>query len=532
MMAEMPLEGACGLKFMVGFDGTRPGEKLLARMRAGAVSGVTLFRSRNVSDPAQVRALTAALQANGVARGRPPLLVAADQEGGQLVALAGTTPFPGNMALGAAGSEELTRRTGRAIGRELAAMGVNVNYAPVCDVNNNPANPCIGIRSFGEDPAAVARHCAAMVEGLQSAGVAATAKHFPGLGDTTQDSHSGLPVVTHGRERLAAVELPPFTAAFMAGARLVMATHAAFPALNDGAALPSTLSRPVLEGLLRGEMSFDGVIITDAMDMGAIEQGPGLVVDALASLAAGTDLLLCTDEAEPLYAAVCQAARRRLLPPGQLRGSARRVLALREWLGRTPQPPLEVVACADHRALARETAARSITLVRDETGQLPLQLPAKARVAAILPEPADLTPADTSSHVRCELASALRRYHPAVDEFIVPYAPAEGDIAALCERAQGYDLLIAGTTDAFRRGEQAALIRVLLATGVPLVAVGLRLPYDLASYPMVPTFLCTYSILESSMEALAAALWGEGPIGGRLPVSIPGMYTLGHGVAR
>jgi beta-N-acetylhexosaminidase len=531
-MAEMPLDEACSLKFMIGFDGFAPDEDLLERMRARDISGVTLFRSRNVENPAQVRALAAALQAKGVAPNRPPLLVAADQEGGQLMALAETTPFPGNMALGATGSDELTRRTGWAIGRELAAMGVNVNYAPVCDVNNNPANPCIGIRSFGEDPEAAARHCAAMVEGLQSTGVAATAKHFPGHGDTTQDPHDRLPVVAHGRERLAAVELPPFAAAFQASVRLVMATHAAFPALNNGVALPSSLSRNVLQGLLRDEMGFDGVIISDAMDMGAIEQGPGLVIDALASVAAGTDLLLCTDEAITLYAAVRQAARRRLLSPGQLRGSARRVLALRNWLAARPQPPLDVVGCAEHRALAWETAARSITLLRDDAGRLPLRLPAEAQVAAILPEPADLTPADTSSRVRCRLAAALRRYHPAVDEFIVAHAPSEAEIAALCERARGYDLLIAGTTDALGRAEQAALIRALLATGVPLVAVGLRLPYDLAAYPMAPTFLCTYGILEPSMEVLAAALWGEAPITGRLPVSVPAIYARGHGMTR
>jgi beta-N-acetylhexosaminidase len=256
------------------------------------------------------------------------------------------------------------------------------------------------------------------------------------------------------------------------------------------------------------------------------------VVDALASVAAGTDLLLCTDEADTLYAAVRRATRRRLLSPAQLQSSTRRVLALREWVGATPQPPLEVVGCAEHQAVARETAARSITLVRDGAGMLPLRLTAEARVAAILPEPTDLTPADTSSHVRCQLARALRRYHPAVDEFVVAHAPAEAEIAALCERAADYDLLIAGTTDAFRRAEQAELIRALLATGVPLVVVGLRLPYDLASYPAAPTSLCTYGILEPSMEALARALWGEAPIGGRLPVSIPGMYALGHGIER
>jgi beta-N-acetylhexosaminidase len=437
------------------------------------------------------------------------------------------------MALGASGSVALARRTGEALGRELAAMGVNVNYAPVCDVNVNPRNPNVGTRSFGEDPAAVARLCAAVVEGLQSSGVAATAKHFPGHGDASSDPHHELPIVPHDYDHLARTAFPPFEAAIEAGAHLVMTTHVAFPALNDGLALPSTLSTSTLRGLLRHRMGFQGVIISDAMDMAAIEQGSGLIVDSLTAVAAGVDLLLLLDNPEAeeaIVSALTQATRRRLLSLQRARASAERVLALKRWVAKVEQPPLDVVGCSEHRRLARETASRSITLVRDEAGLLPLRLTAETRVGVVVPRPEDLTPADTSSYVSFDLAGALRHYPPSVDEFVVPHAPSDGDIGALRGRAGEYDLMIVGTTNALAEPGQAALVEALTETGVPMVTVGLRLPYDLAAYPVAPTYLCTYSILAPSMEALARALWGEVPLQGRLPVSIPGLYGVGHGI--
>ena len=328
-----------------------------------------------------MRELTAELQRAAAASGQPPLLIGADQEGGTLIALTGTTPFPGNMALGATRSTDLARRQGLAVGRELAAMGVNVNYAPVCDVSSNPRNPVVGPRSFGEDPALVGSLAAAMVQGLQEAGVAATAKHFPGHGDTSTDSHYGTPVLPYTEERLRRVELPPFAVAVEAGAKLVMTAHIALPALNDGLELPATLSPCILKGLLRDELGFTGVIVSDALDMGAIQQGPGLVVDAIAAAAAGVDLLMLTDSGYMLtivHAAVAQAARRGLLPEAAVHDAARRILALKNWVSNREQPDLNVVQCAEHMALAYEIGARSVTLVRDSAGLLPLHLSPEA----------------------------------------------------------------------------------------------------------------------------------------------------------
>ncbi|HUS15314.1 MAG TPA: glycoside hydrolase family 3 N-terminal domain-containing protein [Chloroflexia bacterium] len=529
----LSLEQAVGHKLMLAFAGHQPPAAFLERVARGPLGGVTLFRSLNVADPAQVRALTAALQAAARQSGQPPLLIAADQEGGTLMALAGSTQFPGNLALGATGSADLARQTGLALGRELAAVGVNVNYAPVCDVNINPVNAVVGPRSFGEDPAAVARLVAALVEGLQAAGVAATLKHFPGHGDTGVDSHNAMPVLSHDAARLERVELPPFAAGLAAGAHLVMTAHIALPALTSGRPLPATLAPTILGDLLRNTLGFRGVIISDAMEMRAISQGSGLVVDAIAAAAAGVDLLILnsdTDEQEAIYAGLCQAADRGLIPAAAVQESAARILHLKSWVAGQTQPPLEVVACAAHRALAAETATRAITLVRDTAGLLPLRLAPGARVAAVVPRPVDLTPADTSSYVTPGLAAALRRYHRLVDEHIIPINPHAGEVAAVADAVAGADLVIMGTINAQEHAGQVALVERLLASGTPVVAVALRMPYDLAAYPGAPTYLCTYSVLDTAMEALAAALWGVQGCPGRLPVSIPGLYPLGHGL--
>ena len=241
-------------RLMVAFAGSELPPAAARRINEQGVAGVTLFRAHNVVDPPQIRRLTAAIQGARPA-GAPALLVAADQEGGQLLALGdGTTQFAGAMALGAAGDEELAERVARAMARELRALGVNVNYAPVCDVANNPANPALGIRSFGDDPAAVGRLAAAMVRGLQGHGVAATVKHFPGAGDTAADPHHELPLVPRTNAELAGRELVPFRAALEAGARMVMTGHFALPGQDDD--LPTSLSAPVLRDLrkLAGEV--------------------------------------------------------------------------------------------------------------------------------------------------------------------------------------------------------------------------------------------------------------------------------------
>jgi beta-N-acetylhexosaminidase len=456
------------------------------------------------------------------------LLIATDQEGGQLMAIGDGTPLPGNMALGATGSEELARRAGEVLGRELAAMGVNVNYAPSADVNVNPQNPVVGVRSFGENPQDVARLSAAMIAGIQSQGVAATVKHFPGHGDTASDSHLGLPTVPHGLERLQAVEFPPFRAAIEAGVKLVMSAHVGLPAIDGPDTPPATLSENILKGILRGDLGFDGVIVTDAMDMHAIRQGEFLGADSICAVNAGADLLLLTADPadhERVYMALIEAAQNGKLNQAELLDSVERIRSLKAWLANQPVPDLSVVRCAEHLRVADEIAEASITLVRDDAHLLPLKSSAEQRIAVIVPKPLDLTPADTSSYVTPQLAAVIRQYHPRVDEFVIPYAPQPADISALLERVREYDLVVIGTLNAYNQEGQSTMVRELLRTNIPTIIAALRLPYDLMAFPEAPTYLCTYSILEPSMRALAKTLFGQNQARGRLPVSIPGLYS-------
>ncbi|HXF68842.1 MAG TPA: glycoside hydrolase family 3 N-terminal domain-containing protein [Thermoflexus sp.] len=533
----MELEYAIAQKFMISFVGTKPSRAVLKAVQGRLVAGVTLFRETNIRDPGQVRELTEALQRAARTANEPPLLIAVDQEGGQLMAVdEGATPFPGNMALGATGSIELAYRAGEAIGRELAAMGINVNYAPVCDVNTNPQNPVIGIRSFGEDPQQVADMAAAFIRGIQSTGVIATAKHFPGHGDTREDSHFTLPVLEHDLERLERVEFLPFRAAIAAGVQMIMTAHLAIPALTGRRDIPATLSPEALRGVLRDRLGFHGVVITDALTMKAIRATTTTVtlgMDAVAAARAGADLLLFGPEPfdhEEVFQALLRAAQRALLDEEDVTRSAERVLRLRRSQMGQVRPDLSVVGCAAHRALAEEIAQKSITLVRNAQGDLPLRLDPEEAIAVIMPRPVDLTPADTSSYVRPSLAAALRRYHPRVDEFMISIRPDAAEIAALQEAIRGHRTVVLGTINAFQHPGQGALARSLLEAGKRLIWVALRLPYDLQALPEAPTFLCTYSILAPSMEALAAVLMGHHPPQGRLPVSIPGLYPIGHGL--
>ena len=437
------------------------------------------------------------------------------------------------MALGAAGDPDLAERVGRAIGLELRAMGVNVSYTPVCDVATDPANPSIGIRSFGDDPAAVAALAAATVRGLRSAGVAATAKHFPGKGDVTVDSHYALPVLAISAERLRSLELVPFRAAIAAGADLVMSGHVAVPALCGDPTLPATVSRAVMHDLLRDELGFDGVAISDALDMRSLPQGPEQALDVVASLRAGVDLLLLGPDLEArqrIEAAAVHAAARRLLEAEAVARSIGRIDRLRGRLAGFPQPGLDVVGSTEHARLANELASRSITLVRNEDGLLPLRLVADARVAAIMPRPRDLTPADTSSVIEPMLAEALRTRHARVDAFVTSQPPTDDEIAAVRDAVRDHDLLVVGTIAASFDAAQSALVRALLATGVPMVTVALRTPFDLAVYPASRTHVCSYGILRPTLDALADAMFGGQPFQGRLPAAIPGLYGTGHGL--
>jgi len=510
-------------QLMLAFDGERLPEPMARRLRDRPAAGVTLFRHANVADPGQLRELTDAIQR--LAPADLPFLIAIDQEGGQLAGLgAASTPFAGAMALGAVGDEDLAQRVGSAIGRELRAAGVNVNYAPVCDLATNPANPALGVRAFGDDPERVAELVAAFVRGSGSSGVAATLKHFPGMGEISADTHHGTVATVVDAEQLRARELVPFRSGIAAGAPMVMCGHAAVPSMTGRADLPATVAAPIVTALLRDELAFTGVAISDALNMRALAQdSAGRAIEAIAGLRAGLDLLLLTagDEAAELEEALGLAARRGLVPVGGVMASLGRVAALRRVLSGVPaggEPETSVIGSAAHRALADELARRSLTLVRDEGNLLPLRLDPADEVFAVMPRPADLTPADTSSTVEPGLADAIRRHHPRVTPHVVAQDPDAAEIAAARAAAAAADVIVIGTISASLQPGQVALVESLLALGRPTVTVALRTPWDADAYPAAGTHACTYSVLEPSLTALADALFGLAPFPGRLPV--------------
>ncbi len=364
---------ACLLPGFVGLDVP----EWLRRWLDEGLGGVVLF-ARNISDRDQLAALTAELR-----RDRPELVVALDEEGGDVTRLeaAGGSSYPGNHALGAVDDLELTRRVAAAMGSDLADAGVNFDLAPVADVNSNPDNPVIGVRAFGDDPSLVARHVAAFVDGLQRAGVAACAKHFPGHGDTALDSHLDAPVVTADRATLAERELVPFRAAIEAGVRAVMTAHVTVPALAPG---PATLSPAVIDHLLRGELGFEGMVVTDALEMRAISATVGIEAGALGALAAGADALCLGSEGGEqivagVHAALAEGVRSGQLSEERLAEAAARVAKAGAWSREASR------RAPEGREVGMEAARRALRADGDvvlSRRPLVVELPSEASIAA------------------------------------------------------------------------------------------------------------------------------------------------------
>lgn len=494
-------------QFMVSFKGTSAPPEILRGIAAGRIRAICLFAYQNVASPEQLRQLTGMLRRAAVENGQQPPLIGIDQEGGQLVAITnGATELPGNMALGATRSEDLAYKAGQVLGRELLAMGINMNFAPSLDVNINPKNPVIGIRSFGDDPDLVAALGAAMIRGMQSEGVIATAKHFPGHGDTVSDSHHVTPVVDQPLSRLNDVELKPFQAAIDAGADAIMTAHITFPALD--ATQPATLSRAILGDLLRGKMGFGGLLVTDAMDMHAVAH-MGTAESVRAALSAGNDLILLGHIPDQMTLAQQFAGEE----------SAESVARIERAQANIPrvQPPLGLVGSDAHRRIAQEIADSSITLVRDTAANLPLSPADGQRIAVLTFEPVDMTPADTSSGVTIRLADAVKMRHKDVQPITFSLNPDADEILDIVAQTADADIIIIGTARAEHYPGQGELVAALSAQNKPLITVALRTPYDILAYPQVATYLCAYGIRDVTTEAVARVLFGEIAPQGTLP---------------
>ncbi|HZT40544.1 MAG TPA: beta-N-acetylhexosaminidase [Chthonomonadaceae bacterium] len=480
---------------------------VVEEMRAGSL----VLMSRNVGAPEPLRALIAELNALAAI----PLLVGVDQEGGWITRLGPPfTAFPGNMALGAIPGEQAeayARRQAQAIAQELLAVGINWNFAPVVDVNNNPNNPIIGIRSFGEDLERVARLGAAAIDGTQQSGLLACAKHFPGHGDTSVDSHLALPTIPYGRERLESIELPPFRAAIAAGVGSIMTTHILFPALD--AHNPATLSSAILNGLLRRDLGYGGVVITDCLEMHAISRTVGTARGAVEAIKAGADMaLIChtLSTQREAWQALLKVVETGELPETRLDEAVGRVLAAKRRLA-AGSPSTNAAPWKDpaHAALESEIAHAAITVIRN-TGAIPI--PPDASLLVISTHPAGP-----------KLAHALERHRSTVPFLKID----KGFPAAQVEealRAAGETAVIVTTAPLPPVEDAPALFlkSLIQACGDRLIVVGLREPYDLRRFPDIPNYLCAYGSRPCQLEALTDALCGIYQPAGRLPVTVPG----------
>lgn len=508
------------------------------------VGGVVYFGwAHNTRDPHQIAELSNGIQRAGLRYGsRIPLLVSVDQEHGAVARIGPpATMLGGAMALGAAGSVADARTAARIAGAELAAMGVNHTYSPLCDVNVDPANPVIGIRSFGADPRAAAALAAAQVRGYGDAGVASTAKHFPGHGDTALDSHVALPVVTHDRQEWQAVDEPPFRAAIAAGVDAVMTAHIVVPAL-DGSGDPATLSRPIVTGLLRERLGYDGVVVTDALGMAGVREKYGDDRVPVLALLAGADQLLDPPRLDVAYGAVLDAVRSGELAPDRIEASVARVLALKCRLGLFRKPFVthqgvdRVVGARAHRLAADRIAERGVTVLAAEPGVLPLRRDAARRVLVVGADPQ--APSGVGGPPTAVLARELARLGFAADALSTGTAPDAATVERAVAAAHGRAALVVCTYEVTRAApEQIALVSALAATGVAVIAVALRNPYDVAYLPPVAASLACYGWADVSVRAAARVIAGAARPGGRLPVAVPRaddashtLYPMGHGL--
>ena len=469
-------------------------------------------------------------------RSRLPLLVSADLEWGAGMRVVGATAFPHIMAVGATGDPRDAYTIGAAAAVEGRAVGIHVNFAPDADVNNNPANPIINTRSFGEDPRTVSRLVAEYVRGLHEHGMLATLKHFPGHGDTQTDSHIGLPVITAGYGRLDSLELVPFRAGIAAGADVVMSAHIAFPALT-GSNDPATLSAAVLTGLLRDSLRFPGLVVTDALMMGAIVTKYGAGEATVRAFLAGSDLLLIPADPDSAVLAMTAAVAAGRVTPQRLAQSVRRVLEIKRRLGLFERRtvPLDsiphVVGSKRFQDAANDIAVRSLTLVRDVGGRLHALRGHPGRLALIAY--AD----EANGSVGLFLTDLLRQGGDTVEYFrlwpmsgTLSYDSARATIA----RAPA-TVFITNVRPISGKGNIAlpdSLAQLITLTDAarPTVLVSLGSPYLLNQTPAVRSYLIAWSGVRASERAVALALLGRVPLGGHLPTRLPPDYALGWGL--
>jgi beta-N-acetylhexosaminidase len=510
-------------------------------IRNEKVGGFTI----SVGSPTEVASKLNAMQAMSSV----PLVFGADLEAGagfrarggyfipNAIDLGGAVVFPPEMAIGATGDTALAFEQGRLTAVEGRALGIHIAYAPVLDVNNNPSNPVINTRSFGEDPVMAARLGAAFIRGLQANGMIATGKHFPGHGDTGTNSHLALPVVTVSRNRLDSVELVPFQAAIDGGVGAIMTFHGAMPALDSSGA-PGTLSQKVLTGLLRGELNFKGIIISDAMDMRGVLDQYGAVEAVKRAVAAGVDVLIQPLNVAETIDAVVAGVKEKRFSEARIDESVRRILMAKNSLGlnRAKLVSLDslrfVVGDSSHVGMAREIAERSITLVKDSGNRVPIAFAANPRVLSVtVARRSDLSAGLAFNTTLREKAKTLRAEFLAAEDPAADYGRLErladsADVVIVSSYVgQNWDAVSASAPQAF-----ASFVQRLTTNGKHPIVVSFGNPYLLQQIPDVPSYVVAWGGFPPSQLAAARALTGAKGVSGRLPISIPlGKETVARG---
>lgn len=499
---------------------------------------------------------------------RVPLLVSADLEMGPGMRFDDTVWWAPNMAVGATGDTEWARKEGEATAREARAIGVNWLYAPVADVNNNPANPVINTRSFGEDPQAVSGFVKAFIEGAQGAGALATAKHFPGHGDTAIDSHIGLPVVDVSRERLDRIELVPFRAAIESEVGAIMSAHIALPQIepefspavrtlsdkerdsseflsvteSEGSrvTLPGTLSPKIMTDLLRRDLGFRGLVTTDAMSMAGVAARFDPGTSAVRAIKAGADIVLKSPDVDLAIDAIKAAVGRGEITRRRLDDSVRRILHAKAALGLNARRLTNidqvdrVVSNLNSSAIAQDIADRSMTLVRDEKKLLPLSITESTKILSIT-----ITDEEDRA-VLVPFLQELRRRTARVENVVIDSRSrlADSDWTRLRAQLARNDLTVLSVVVRARSGKGSlalppvgeAVLKEIYASAAPMIAISFGNPYLIQAMPDVPAYLAAYSIVPVSQRAAGRAILGEIELNGHLPVSLPGLYPIGHGL--
>lgn len=536
LMRTLPLRERIAQLIMPWIPGTyaafddRSLEKVRGWVDTLQVGGIIV----SIGSPLDIAATVNFLQRHS----KLPLLIASDLEGGTSIRFNGGTPFPTNMGVGATGSEQDAYRMGRITALEGRAAGIHMTFSPVADVNNNAANPIINTRSFGGDAAAVGRLVAATVRGIQDAGMLATAKHFPGHGDTDTDSHIALPVIRSDWRRLDSLELIPFRTAIEAGVKVVMSAHIAMPGVSSGATVPATLAPEILTGILRDSLRFDGLVVTDALNMGALVNTYGPGESAVKAFVAGSDLLLMPTDPRSAIDAMVEAVNSGRISRARLDASLRRMLEIKARMGLFHRRTVDLdslgftIGRRAHRDTALAVSARALVLVRDTLGMLDT-LRSGPRALAVV------TYADgNSGPVGGTLIAELVRRGYRVSSFRLSAAsgPASYDSAAALVGGSRLALFAPSIRIAAWRGAiglPEPLQRIIEASGRerPTMLVTFGTPYLLSQVPRIPGYLIAWTDNPLTEEAVAAALTGAA-ITGRLPIELPPGYPIGWGITR